>query len=1367
MTDPFYGLGGLRTVDYIDISSIPAWDGENTDYVRNDRVDSTRTSGTYYILSIDSLDADLANVDPEIDTTSSWTILTQDDLDALSFRDTISPDRRQLGMVVYVENNKAVSGSDIYFKLNNFIEGDRSNLNSGNWEELLSTDNIVLSDTTNFPQDTTAQDALDDLSIRIGQLSSGTFQGNWDPNTEPIPIATDYIDGDFWRVSVDYTGTLLDIGGVEYDNDSGTPEPPIVINDLIYYEAGSVPDILDQPTLEDDFFLLDVSASPNISDLLQTIVTRTVTEGTDPADPDLSHKIRQVVSTDSAGRINAQNIIREDADSNPSITIGDTDGIISTTAAGATLGSDINIPAADGAISGNAADTVNNFLDNLNDFVGVHLNSLVSPSSFKGEWDPNTGVIPVTTEYNNGDFWRVSADYIGTTVLNVGGDVFDADPDTEDIPPLAANNIIFYLDDSNPGTTLTDDFFIDAAGSSRFVQTDDLIHDIAFVTDFDTGTTSTMTNTSRRQLVATDASGTSTSVIAVQEDEANTPSVSISDTGVLHTDSRIIRLGENTPNGDGRINLPPVSGAISADSPIVIRDFLNTLNDYVGIHLSNLFGGASLRGDWDPNTGVVPIIPPMITLADGDFWRASADLTGSLTVGGDDYDTDPDTDPPLISENDLIYYNGGDSGDLANYFIVGPDEENTSDLIRSLNPNIFENGGGNDTNIQRIRYTTVHGHDKFVQVIKEDPINNPSVQIHADSDGVGRLTTAANRITLGTVLSAAAGLITGQNTPNPDVADTAILTIHDAIDDLNDADARDMDLGSGFTGAGTTALINADANDSVRNVINALNNDTFTTIRDLTFADLDDTPDEISGTNVYPDGFSPQALPTDTSEVLIAPVVNGSADSIAYAPLFEFNASTQPVTNEAYQNGTLSSTSLVNGSFSSSTLIPFDDSTYQYLSNFESTARSQTNAVVDTIIKINEYTLTNPLQFNVSTPGVSIDSADLLSVVSFDLVVTRDAVIVAHEDSNNNDKTKSYTTSSRNSGLGIGQWIDEVIDHTGDTDREIRLTLNEPVTRSVLTPEPTSNDTTIQLRNIVVAVLFQGTNTTHTFQTNAIRMVNPQFDSMSSMLTGTSSINSFIDSFNEIELTFTEYSQPVSNFSGLTTTNTPNTTFPSTILSANLDAGSPSNLSPITDSVTITLDDDDAITIGTTNAQRPNFAATLSFTHQSIRATPLDINTSIARNTTLSLPEFGYNVWQADIPVGTSTDLAQFTLDNLRQITTPNNPNYTFHNFAEANNPLLIQTISDLDGEELLFSGLSVARNRVLIINQALVGNSTITFPISGNPAEITNAENTQLGDFTVTGADGDVTYQIYRINQSGARIPVSATAAPVPLSVS
>ena len=41
LTDPFYSLGGLRTVDYTNLDAIPDWDGTNIDYARNDRVEST------------------------------------------------------------------------------------------------------------------------------------------------------------------------------------------------------------------------------------------------------------------------------------------------------------------------------------------------------------------------------------------------------------------------------------------------------------------------------------------------------------------------------------------------------------------------------------------------------------------------------------------------------------------------------------------------------------------------------------------------------------------------------------------------------------------------------------------------------------------------------------------------------------------------------------------------------------------------------------------------------------------------------------------------------------------------------------------------------------------------------------------------------------------------------------------------------------------------------------------------------------------------------------------------------------------------------------------------------------------------------
>ena len=621
VVDPYYALGGLRTADFRNPTDVPIWDVAIT-YVTGERV----RVGTdlFYEALRGSTGADPST------STDDWELLVS----PLSYRDTIPIRRRQLGMLVFIQPDitgagvTGLPGANRYYRL--IDNADSGDLSDSSWEELLTTDNVALSDTTNFPLDATTQQALDDLATRISTLSSGSFQGDWDPNTEPIPTPAPYEAGDFWRVSTNYIGTgILNIGGVMYDNDPSDTNPPVVINDLIYYDPDLFPPVDTNVTLDDDFFLLDASASPDISDLLHQIVTGT---DTDPS----GNTVRQVTSTDVRGRTDTQDIIRGDepATANPSITISST-GVIGTSADSAKLGSDIT----GGAIPGSDTDTINNFLDNLNTFVGSHLAGLVPHSQFKGIWDPTTGVVPVTATYEPGDFWRVSTNLTGP--LTVGGVDYDADPDSA--PPLIAENDLIYFNGGDE-TSLAN-YFI--TGVSEFVSTSDLIHDITAITDTNDGMISSPTNLRRRQLIATDASGTPTSIIIVQEDDENNPSISIDPDGVLRTTATQIEIGDGL-----------TTGAIHAADDIDIRTIINTLNDFVGSHLSGLTPQSQFKGAWNPNTSGRPI-PFTTDYVDGDFWRVDRDLVGSVTIGGTPYDDDPDTPTLFLAENDLIFYTAG------------------------------------------------------------------------------------------------------------------------------------------------------------------------------------------------------------------------------------------------------------------------------------------------------------------------------------------------------------------------------------------------------------------------------------------------------------------------------------------------------------------------------------------------------------------------------------------------------------------------------------------------------------------------------------------------------------------------------------
>ena len=1122
VVDPFYSLGGLRTADFRSPTDVPIWDVTIT-YVTGERV-RVGTDVFYEALR----GSTGATPDPN-GSTDDWELLVS----PLSYRDTIPIRRRQLGMIVFIQPEILNAGAPGIFGANRYYKlignADLGDLTDSSWEELLTTNNILLSDATNFAQDITTQEALDDLAIRIKTFSSGNFQGNWDATGVPqLTSGTTYEDGDFWRITVSADTDILNVGGV--------PSTTVSDGDLIYYIGTGMPMSVIDLT---DFEVLDVTTTPvDISDLIHDVTTDTITN-----------------------------------DGNPS-------------------------------------------------------------------------------DFNN---------------FNI------------------------------------------------------------------------------RRLIATDASGTDTPAIVVQEDESNTPSISISNTGVLHTDSRIIRLGENTPNGDGRINLPPVSGAISADSPIVIRDFLNTLNDYVGIHLSNLFGGVSLRGDWDPNTGVVPIIPPMITLADGDFWRASADLTGSLTVGGVDYDTDPDTDPPLISENDLIYYSGGDSGDLANYFIVGPDGENTSDLIRSLNPNIFEDGGGNNTNIQRIRYTTVHGHDKFVQVIKEDPINNPSVQIHADSDGVGRLTTDASRITLGAVLSDAEGLITGLNTPNV-VADTAGITIHKAIDDLNDADARDMDLGSGFTGAGTSAIINADSNDSVRNVINSLNNDTFTTIQNLTFKGLIDTP-----STDFPDGRIPGDPSTLTSNLelentIVVPAVNGSSENLTFAPIMSFRSDTTDTDLSTITGGLGNPETIIaftdfvdDTTYDTGGEVPWYESPQKYQNNINTVPNIVIPGTVTGLEGVNGFTISSFILVDIVREPTMYTARDIQSINSFTFAVTGAALIqtgIAVGGVTPTATSISFTTAqliqpgveltntqlNDDTILAIGQWHWQMVAVSGNdsNDRRVQITINAPITRTALSD--TAVTPTIQINTINITTIEGGTVVTNTlaeFAAVHLPFQRPSFSSFAvDVLTGpggsvvtrnNNNLQSFTTSLTRLALRANDYRQPIS-FNDLTSVDdVPNGTIPLSDPSVLPDASAfdDADVLPGTDSTTVefTLANDDRINIAS-NVDR-EFSIEGEWTYNAIfGSTPL--NATRTRTATLSYPLFGFDVWSGTLPssydlrlTGTaltrnaSPDIANITLADLQN----GSGTDTIFNDVE-----IIDNVTDLTGNTLNYlatGGTTVVR--VLIIRRELV----------------------------------------------------------------
>ena len=253
LTDPFYGRGALRSVDYINIPAIPAWDPA-IDYLQAERVED---GGIYYIANTDSnANATRPASNPE------WAVF---DETALIYRDSITHDRLQLGMLVFAEpasiSGANIDSSDKYYKLIRVFDINNPSdlLLAGDWVEFDASE-IPVNDAINFPGDQTVQAALEDLAIRIKTFSSGNFQGNWDATGVPqLTSGTTYEDGDFWRITVSADTDII-VAGVTVTVSDG---------DLIYYIGTGMPTSVSDLT---DFEVLDVTTTPvDISDLIHDV----------------------------------------------------------------------------------------------------------------------------------------------------------------------------------------------------------------------------------------------------------------------------------------------------------------------------------------------------------------------------------------------------------------------------------------------------------------------------------------------------------------------------------------------------------------------------------------------------------------------------------------------------------------------------------------------------------------------------------------------------------------------------------------------------------------------------------------------------------------------------------------------------------------------------------------------------------------------------------------------------------------------------------------------------------------------------------------------------------------------------------------
>ena len=769
---------------------------------------------------------------------------------------------------------------------------------------------------------------------------------------------------------------------------------------------------------------------------------------------------------------------------------------------------------------------------------------------------------------------------------------------------------------------------------------------------------------------------------------------------------------------------------------------------------------------WNPNFNVFPVLNTGLTnYVAGDFWEVSPALTGTVTVGGVSYDGDPDNDDPdnqdpsqrflPIPEGSLIYYDGDTRIEsqlsIDDFFIVAAGStSNISDLVHTLSPNVFAGGGGSGTNIQRIRYTTVAGRDKFTQVIKEDPISSPSVQIHADSDGVGRLTTDATRINLQDDLDAD-GLI--NSTIDGDSS------VHAAINALNNLDADDVLLGDALDANGVIA---ADEFQSVRDTINLLNTTVETNIGNLSesFIGLTDV-----NSTAYPGaGNSFDQVNTDAATILdlVVPVVESDGADLSLSSLLTFESSTTQESGLGYSSGTTSTIFTNSGGNFDSANIPYADTVSMLRTSFSSTSRLTIFGRVTAISDINGFEVVGGITLSVPAPSNVSDAASL-SIVSFNLTTTHDAVIldgtvVDPIDPSNDvfNRQKSYDTSNQSNDLSTlaqGQWFSQ---ETGGNNRILTITLNEPVIRAALIAEPTSNNTTIGLTSVVIDVTITGTAGSPgtsdatdqiTRTSNIVTMENPSFNSISTGLLDANddspvSINSFFKEFTQVRLSFNNYSEPV-DFGPLIATDLPGTIFPTDTTNP-LDR---TNSSTTLRSQAITVDLDSADYIHTGTVTLPTFTATPTFTHINtlFNLTNDDISGANAVIGTITRPTFGFNVWLGTIPPG--VDPLTIVQDNLPvdNSTAPAadlGPSYIFSNRN------VIDSIFQIDdnggdngsGGELDYPAAfqGVASDRILIVSRTLInqlGPSGLTRTEFGATIPILDG-NGDAGNITISGLD-------------------------------
>ena len=518
----------------------------------------------------------------------------------------------------------------------------------------------------------------------------------------------------------------------------------------------------------------------------------------------------------------------------------------------------------------------------------------------------------------------------------------------------------------------------------------------------------------------------------------------------------------------------------------------------------------------------------------------------------------------------------------------------------------------------------------------------------------------------------------------------------------------------------------------------------------LGLTDVDDPNALVPGDGYasYPDSFPPNTTNIVTTADLMAPVINGVDESLAFASIYTFNQGGSDLSNGTYTRTLALDHTDTDTDFTFATDVPWDSTIYKVRNNASSTSFLVEVSDVVGITHINGYPLSSQIDLSPIGGGSSTarDAVLLAEITAFTLEAQGDSVIVSLANMTpppSNVVSKDYTDSDfegTNATPSLGMF--NIVTTTGSNEsKSFQIILNEPVTRTAIT-----SGTGVRLTGLTLTITRESGSTTNVptvadYDTNVITWPVPDITFGSATLERVSGTNrvsqansnlySFLSQFDNIDV-LANYNTPI-DFTNLVVTNgtIPNTT----PLPSFIDAATPVRvITARGQSVDVLLNSADIITEAT--ATLPAFRLEATFTYDDSELNnPQFPSLPDTQSISTSTVRYGYDVWYGTVAEfdsnGNATDFSAITINDITALTQPANFSFTPLTVLENNT---VTGLTALRSLSVTYPVINESVYRILIIRRNLVDGHSLVWESDNGPFIISN---NRLASISITDTLG------------------------------